>query len=814
MVSGVVVWIRRAAWPLFLLASPVRAEPSGSDASSTEAPVETAPVTKPAPPPAAIVPPRAEFTEGPLYPEGAHGDAAVVVELTVLRDGTVDKLEVVSGEEPFASPALAAAAKFRFTPATRDGVPVPARVRVELRFHEPEVAPPEPATTPGAPSPTPGGTVAPVPPPEPAEVIVHGIRPEAPKTTLTRAEVREIPGTFGDPFRAVEVLPGVTPLFSGVPYFYVRGAPPGNVGYFLDGIRVPLLYHFALGPSVIHPGLVDRVDLYAGGYPARYGRFAGGVVAAETRPPMDRWHGEANIRLFDAGALLEAPFLDGKGAALVAGRYSYTGGVLSLVAPEVTLAYWDYQVRTSFELGKHDTVSLFGFGAYDLFTVEEPADEPGEQPSDEGVSTQFHRADLRWDHEFGPDTHARTAATLGWERSGNETTSDLQIGSEDRLFAGRFELEHRVNDDALVRAGADVTVDDIVASLRQNTLDADGDEADLARTLPTRTDVAAGVRGDVILGLGRGVTVTPGLRVDMYHSEGETRLAVEPRVAARFDLSRTISIEHALGIVHQPPSFVIPLPGFELADLRGGLQKGIQSAAGVEWRLPDEWVSKATLFQAAYFNLSDLLSLVQYGDELDDIGPTTRTLGHAYGLELMLRRPLTKKFGGYFAYTLSRSTRSVGRLHHVASFDRTHVLHAAAAYDLGWRWRAGTRATFYTGNPSQVRVGNRYASAGGGAPDGGSGAGPDAGPMPMPGPVVVEEPPVKHRRARPFYRLDVRFEKRWPRGQNGAWISFVVEVLNATLTKEVVSYECDSVACREETIGPVTIPSIGLEGAF
>jgi hypothetical protein len=148
----------------------------------------------------------------------------------------------------------------------------------------------------------------------------------------------------------------------------------------------------------------------------------------------------------------------------------------------------------------------------------------------------------------------------------------------------------------------------------------------------------------------------------------------------------------------------------------------------------------------------------------------------------------------------------------VASFDRTHVLHAAAAYDLGWRWRAGTRATFYTGNPSRVVVGDRYVSAAGGPPpDPGSGAGP--GPMPAPA-MVPLEPPVIHRRARPFFRIDVRFEKRWPRGTNGAWISFVLEVLNASLSKEVVSYECDSQGCEEETIGPVTIPSIGLEGAF
>ena len=45
----------------------------------------------------------------------------------------------------------------------------------------------------------------------------------------TDAEVRAMPGAFGDSFRAIEALPGVTPLVSGLPYFFVRGAPVKSV---------------------------------------------------------------------------------------------------------------------------------------------------------------------------------------------------------------------------------------------------------------------------------------------------------------------------------------------------------------------------------------------------------------------------------------------------------------------------------------------------------------------------------------------------------------------------------------------------------
>src|SRR5688572_3114978 len=79
----------------------------------------------------------------------------------------------------------------------------------------------------------------PAPEETPVEITVEGERPQPMRSSLQRAEIRQVPGAFGDPFRAVEVLPGVTPVISGLPFFYVRGAPPGNVGYFLDGVRVP-----------------------------------------------------------------------------------------------------------------------------------------------------------------------------------------------------------------------------------------------------------------------------------------------------------------------------------------------------------------------------------------------------------------------------------------------------------------------------------------------------------------------------------------------------------------------------------------------
>src|SRR5262249_22306106 len=147
---------------------------------------------------------------------------------------------------------------------------------------------------------------------------------------------------------------------------YVRGAPPGNIGYFLDGVRVPYLYHVAIGPSIVNPAMVDKVDLHPGGYPAQYGRYAGAIVTAETTAPRSDWHGEGNLRVFDAGAVVEGGFAGGRGTVLVGGRYAYTAALFSLLSPSTKLDYRDYQARITFDLTPRDRIGVFAFGSYDL----------------------------------------------------------------------------------------------------------------------------------------------------------------------------------------------------------------------------------------------------------------------------------------------------------------------------------------------------------------------------------------------------------------------------------------------------------------
>jgi TonB family protein len=763
------------------------------------------------------------------YPPGAAGEATVVLELIVEKDGSVSRASVIEGSEPFAEHARVAVLGWRFAPARRGQVAVGARIRAKVVFR------PEASASPvAAPSLTPTvdpseQSPPPVEPEQPVEIIVSGVRREVGQTTLSTEEVRELPGAFGDAFRAIEILPGVTPLVSGFPYFYVRGAPPNNSAYFIDGVRIPILFHLAIGQGVIHQGLIERLDFFPSAAPARYGGSAGGIIVGQTREPAKAFHGEANLRLIDAGALLEAPFAEGRGSALVAGRYGYPGPILSAASPDIALGYWDYQARTTWQLTPHDTLGLFAFGAHDYLATRSSSPDPeAREKFEEQFVSDFHRLDLRYDHAT-QSGRVRLAATGGYDSQGSAPTYVTNYSA-----ALRFELEQELSKAVRIRAGAEGRRDEYRMRL---TAGEHGEPAIPSTSYPPPTNLYSAVHADMVLRLTPRVELVPGARAEMFASSrdqeapstGRTRTvvpAISPRLSARITLTKGLAWLSNLGLSHQYPSLrvgeipaaFLTVPGFPFGVRR--LQTAAQASSGFEVGLPAEITATATGFYTRFTGLTDLTSeciqdelvfgMVEPGapptppEALPYVCPNNEPVtGRGYGLELLVRTPVSKRLSGWLSYTLSRSTREahfvtregLETIESVPSdFDRTHIFNASLSFDLGRRWRAGGRFLFYTGTP--------YSAFDGSWP----------------------VPPYNAYRTPAFHRVDFRLEKRWQLGQTGS-IAWVLEGQNVTLRKEVTGLgkDCEvigaaggdgTVTCKQATIGPITIPSMGVEVYF
>jgi len=688
------------------------------------------------------------------YPANGQGSGTVVLELVVSQTGTVLSAKVLAGGLPFSEAAPQQALAWKFVPASRHGRAIAAKIRFEVRFEQVKAAPESTAAVSAAEEPGAAGAVRPL------EVTVLGDEVPADTSSVSRAEARQLPGAFGDPFRAIESLPGVTPVASGLPFFFIRGAPPGNVGYFIDGVSVPLLFHAFLGPQVIHPALIERVDLHRGGPPAELGRYSGAIISSKTVSPKGNLGGEASIRVLDAGALVHAPIGDGRGQVLLAGRYSYTGLLASLFT-NATIAYWDYQARVDYDLNRKHSLGVFAFGAYDYF-ADKKQDFAG---------TEFHRVDLRDKLKLGSGAVLESAVTLGLDRS--RTTLGYLL---DRVLGARTALSTELSSSATFKAGADASLDFFGLQIARDAVNFQ----DLRALFPTRMDASYAAFAETEFRAGA-VRVTPGVRVDRYHSLDNSALGIDPRVSAIYELTPTDSLFNSIGILHQPPSFLPAVPGARVAGLAGGLQTSVQHSFGAKTQLPLAISSTTTAFQSLFLNINDPLGTLGQAD-IDAASRDSRALGRALGLEFDLRRPVSERLSGQLAYTLSRTTRAYGQSEGVAAFDRTHVVNFGLGYQLGAGFQLGARGVVYSGVPTRRLTddGPRYVSS---------------------------------ERAPGFFRLDLRAEKRWT-FSGDRYLGVHAEVFNALLNKEVVRRDCGPRSCESTVAGPFTIPNVGVDGGF
>ncbi len=105
------------------------------------------------------------------------------------------------------------------------------------------------------------------------------------KTSLRGEELARVPGSGGDPVRALHALPGVAAGndVSGAPA--IRGSRPGDNRYYLDFLPVGYLSHLGGVVSVIPGDLVDDFYLFAAAFGPEYGDGIGAVIDVALRAP-------------------------------------------------------------------------------------------------------------------------------------------------------------------------------------------------------------------------------------------------------------------------------------------------------------------------------------------------------------------------------------------------------------------------------------------------------------------------------------------------------------------------------------------------
>ena len=92
--------------------------------------------------------------------------------------------------------------------------------------------------------------------------------------TLNATEIERLPGAGRDVSKVIAALPGVASRATFRNDIIIRGGSPGENKFYLDGIEVPNINHFATqgssgGPvGLLNVNFIREVDFYSGAFPA------------------------------------------------------------------------------------------------------------------------------------------------------------------------------------------------------------------------------------------------------------------------------------------------------------------------------------------------------------------------------------------------------------------------------------------------------------------------------------------------------------------------------------------------------------------
>ena len=163
----------------------------------------------------------------------------------------------------------------------------------------------------------------------------------------------------------------------GVPndYFgilYIRGSEPGSNLYYFD--RTPLGYPFHWGGllSTVSSEVIEKIDIYAGGYGGEFGLDSQAVLDIHSRDSLEeRTSGKFNLNILYSEGMLERRIGD-EGYVSIAGRRSYIDLIVGRFIDGQQFPYFsDYQLKFAHPLGEKHHLTLNTFAATDHFRVEE-----------------------------------------------------------------------------------------------------------------------------------------------------------------------------------------------------------------------------------------------------------------------------------------------------------------------------------------------------------------------------------------------------------------------------------------------------------
>ncbi len=558
------------------------------------------------------------------------------------------------------------------------------------------------------------------------------------KQTIGATEIYRNPGSNRDISKVVQILPGVATTVSFRNDIIVRGGAPNENRFYLDGIEIPNINHFATqgssgGPvGMINVNFIRDVDFYSGAFPANRGNTMSSVMEfQQITGNREKLGGSFMVGSSDIGLTLNGPTGENSSFILSA-RRSYLQFLFQALKLPFLPTYNDFQYKHFFEFGEKDQLTIVGLGAIDNFELNEDVND-GETDQETIDRNNYILGNLpvndQWNYTIGANwkhfsknsfqnvvisrNHLNNSAVKYKDNIEIPENLLYDYNSEEIENKLRVESTKRMNGwDWNIGAGfehvkyTNSTFNERVINGEVTIIDFDSEFTMQKYSLFTHVSKSV---------LNERLSLSLGLRTDAnsYSDEMSNFLdQLSPRFSASYQFTEKFSASFNLGRYYQLPAYTVM--GYRdndgnLVNKENGITY-IQSdhiVGGIQYN-PTKY-SKITVegFYKKYddypFLTNDSISLANLGGDFGVIGnePATSTsVGRSYGLEFFLQQKLSSSVYGLISYTFVRSEFKDKNDEYVASsWDNRHVLNITAGKKLRKNWEIGAKFRFLGGSP-------------------------------------------------------------------------------------------------------------------
>ena len=558
---------------------------------------------------------------------------------------------------------------------------------------------------------------------------------ESPLSSITIGvqEIEKSAGANRDVSKVVQALPGVGATDPNRSDLIVRGGGPSENVFYLDGIEIPVINHFATQGSsggsvgIINPDFVREINFYTGAFPANRTNALSSVMEIKQKDgSKDRIHSKLSVGASDAALTIDGP-IGKKSTLIVSARQSYLQFLFKAIGLPFLPTYNDFQVKYKYQIDKQNEITFLGIGAIDDMVLNTGLQTTGTEAQKYLLS--YLPTYKQWNYTVGTvykhfaDNHYDTwILSRNMLRNANFKYQDNDVNKPKTSDYTSDEAENKLRfernyPDSPVKLsfGAGVKYSHYTNHTERSFF-----YNNLVNKLVYDTEI--GLFGyqafaqaskellDDRLKLSLGINFA-GLNYNQNMINPLNQFS--PRLSLSYALSDKVDFNANVGRYAMQPAYTTL--GFrnsagDLVNQNENLRYTIsnQAIAGFEYRPMDNVKITAEGFYKQYeyypVSVADGLSIASKGTNFGQIGDeqiVSTGKGRAYGVEVLAKLMEMKKFNLTATYTLFRSefTDAGGVNYFRSSWDTKQLFNLIASYKLPKDWNVAIRWRFVGGAP-------------------------------------------------------------------------------------------------------------------